>query len=380
LQPSIAVDTRVLWRVFYFRVRLNPGTLTHSPLASSHESFNMNTAVIGASGYSGEELVRLLSRHPAVELAAVTSRSLAGKLVAQVMPSLRHAVGNLEFTGSDPAELAQRDDLDVFFLALPHGVASEFADPLHQAGKTVIDLSADFRLGSTEVYADYYGHAHPAPHLLTAAPYVIPELAGDSWKNASLIACPGCYPTSIQVPLIPLLRAGLLETTGIVINSYSGVSGAGRKVAEDFIYCERNESMKGYGMPRHRHLSEIEEQLGAAASSEVIVQFSPHLAPMSRGIATTIIARAKGTLDAVYSTWNEAYADKPFVSVLPSGTFPDTKHVTGTNRADISAVYDPRTGNFVITSVIDNLLKGASGQAVQILNLKFGFEETAGLI
>jgi N-acetyl-gamma-glutamyl-phosphate reductase len=340
----------------------------------------MNAAVIGASGYSGEELVRLLSRHPNVKLAAVTSRSLAGKLVADVMPALRHTVGDLAFTNSNPAELANRDDIDVFFLALPHGVASEYAEPLFQAGKTVIDLSADFRLNSTAVYEDYYGHPHPAPHLLAVAPYVIPELADDSWKSASLIACPGCYPTSVQIPLVPLLRAGLIKPSGIVINSYSGVSGAGRKVAEDFIYCERNESIKGYGMPKHRHLAEIEEQLEKAAFADVIVQFNPHLAPMARGISTTIVAKATTSLKAIYNEWNKAYADKPFVSVLPSGTYPDTKHVTGTNRADISAVYDPRTENFVITSVIDNLLKGASGQAVQILNLKSGFEETAGLI
>ena len=340
----------------------------------------MNAAVIGASGYSGEELVRLLSRHPNVTLAAVTSRSLAGKPVADVMPALRHLVGELEFTHSDPVELAARDDLDVFFLALPHGVASEYADPLFQAGKTVIYLSADFRLKSTAVYEQYYGQAHPAPHLLAASPYVIPELADDQWKSASLIACPGCYPTSVQLPLVPLLKQGIVKPAGIVINSYSGVSGAGRTVAEDFIYCERNESMKGYGMPKHRHLSEIEEQLEKAAFADCIVQFNPHLAPMSRGISTTIVAKANGSLGNLYASWNATFAGKPFVNVLPSGSYPDTKHVTGTNRADISAVYDPRTDNFVITSVIDNLLKGASGQAVQLLNLKFGFAETAGLL
>lgn len=340
----------------------------------------MNAAIIGASGYSGEELVRLLSRHPDVELTAVTSRSLAGKRVADQMPGLRHLVGELAFTSSNPAELAANPDIDIFFLALPHGVASEFADPLYQAGKVVIDLSADFRLNSTRVYEDYYGQPHPAPHLLEAAPYVIPELADDKWKSASLIACPGCYPTSIQIPLIPLLKAGLIAPKGIVINSYSGVSGAGRKVAEDFIYCERNESMKGYGMPKHRHLSEIEEQLEKAAFADCIVQFNPHLAPMSRGISTTIVAKAKTSLENLYSTWEKTYAGKPFVSVLPSGTYPDTKHIAGTNRADISAVYDPRTENFIITSAIDNLVKGASGQAVQLMNLKFGFKETAGLI
>jgi N-acetyl-gamma-glutamyl-phosphate reductase len=342
----------------------------------------MNAAIIGASGYSGEELVRLLSRHPDVALTAVTSRSLAGKRVADQMPGLRHLVGELKFTSSNPAELAANPDIDIFFLALPHGVASEFAEPLFQAGKVVIDLSADFRLGSTRIYEEYYGQPHPAPQLLEAAPYVIPELADDGWKSASLIACPGCYPTSIQIPLIPLLKANLIEPKGIVINSYSGVSGAGRKVAEDFIYCERNESMKGYGMPKHRHLSEIEEQLEKAAFTDCIVQFNPHLAPMSRGISTTIVAKAKlkDSLKDVYATWEKTYAGKPFVTVLPSGTYPDTKHIAGTNRADISAVYDPRTENFIITSAIDNLIKGASGQAVQLMNLKFGFEETAGLV
>ena len=340
----------------------------------------MNAAIIGASGYSGIELVRILSTHPDVRLAAVTSRSLAGQKLGDVMPSLRHKVGDLAFTASDPSELAASSDLDIFFLALPHGVAAEFADPLYQAGKTVIDLSADFRLGSAQNYATYYGSPHPAPHLLKAAPYVVPELAGSSWKSAHLIACPGCYPTSIQLPLVPLLKAGLISPKGIVINSCSAVSGAGRKVAEDFIFVERNESMKAYGLPKHRHLPEIEEQLGKAAFADCVVQFSPHIVPMSRGICTTVVASAKTGIRQLYTTWEKAYADKPFISLLPSGQCPDTKHVAGTNRADLAAVYDPRTENFVISCVIDNLVKGASGQAVQIMNQKFGFAETAGLL
>ena len=340
----------------------------------------MKAAIVGASGYSGEELVRLLSRHPNVTLAAVTSRTLTGKPVAEVMPALQHLVGNLTFSKSDPEALAANDAIDTFFLALPHGVATEFAKPLFQAGKTVLDLSADFRLDSPTVYKTYYGHAHPSPDLLKAAAYVIPELAGKKWLQSSLIACPGCYPTSIQLPLVPLLRANIIQAHGIVINSYSGVSGAGRKVAEDFMYCERNESMKGYNMPKHRHLSEIEEQLSKAAFTDCVVQFNPHLAPASRGLSTTIVAKASASLEELYKIWDAAYAEKPFVNVLPSGTFPNTLNVVGTNRADISAVYDQRTKNFVITAVIDNLLKGASGQAVQILNIKYGFDETAGLL
>ncbi|MGC6455348.1 MAG: N-acetyl-gamma-glutamyl-phosphate reductase [Coraliomargaritaceae bacterium] len=339
----------------------------------------MKTAVIGASGYSGEELVKLLLGHPHVELAAVTSRTLAGQPLAQAMPALTHLAGELCFTTSDPQTLAARDDIELFFLALPHGVASEFAQPLYEAGKTVIDLSADFRLGSEQLYKKYYGQEHPAPELLQAAPYVIPELAHDDWKEAQLIAAPGCYPTSIQLPLVPLLKAGLISPKGIVINSYSGVSGAGKKVAEDYLFCERSGSIKGYGMPQHRHLSEIEEQLEKAAFADCPVQFNPHLAPVVRGIATTIVAEAKTSLDALYSHWKKTYERAAFVNILPSGTFPDTKHVVGTNRCDLSAVFDPRTDHFVITSAIDNLLKGASGQAVQIMNLKYGFEETAGL-
>lgn len=328
--------------------------------------------------------MRLLGKHPHVQLKTVTSRSLAGRSVAEVIPQLRGTpVANLDFTASAPAALAADPELGVIFLALPHGVAAEYALPLIEAGKTVIDLSADFRLNDADTYAAYYGAAHPAPALLSAAPYVVPELAGKDWYSAQLIACPGCYPTSVQIPLVPLLRAGLLDAKGIIINSYSGVSGAGKKVAEDYLYAERNESMKAYGIPRHRHLSEIEEQLTLATGNDtpVVVQFNPHLAPLTRGIATTITVPANGlAIDALYAVWHEAYANAPFVGVLPSSKFPDTRHVANTNRADISAIIDERTGNCIITCAIDNLLKGASGQAVQILNLKYGFAETDGLL
>lgn len=340
----------------------------------------MNVAVIGASGYSGVELVKILAAHPQVELAAVTSRTLVGESVADAMPGLRHLLGAMQFEASDAEALAARDDLELFFLALPHGVASEFAQPLHAAGKTVIDLSADFRLNSPSLYESYYGKAHPSPDLLAAAPYVLPELARDDWKDAHLIACPGCYPTSIQLPLVPLLKDALIESSGIVINSYSGVSGAGKKLAETFMYAERNESMVGYGTPTHRHLSEIEEQLAQASGGNCVVQFNPHLAPMTRGISTTIVAKAKGSLKALEASWQAAYAEQPFIGLLPSGTFPDTKHVSGTNRADLSATYDARTGNFIMHAAIDNLLKGASGQAIQIMNLKYGFKQTEGLL
>ncbi len=339
--------------------------------------------IVGASGYTGEELVRVLARHPHVQLAAVCSRTLAGKAVADEIPRLRGIVdAELLFSASSPAECAA-SDVAVWFLALPHGVAAEYAQPLIAAGKRVLDLSADFRLRDLGLYKKYYGHDHPAPALAAAARYVVPELQlDDTWKQAQLIACPGCYPTSIQVPLVPLLRAGLVkpEPGRLIINSYSGVSGAGKKADVGYLFCERDSSIKAYGIPGHRHIAEIEEQFGLAAGQPVVVQFNPHLAPMHRGIATTIVVPAAGVTAAqVEAVWQQAYAGRPFVSVLKSGDFPDTAHVANTNRVAMSVVADARTGNLIITSVIDNLLKGAGGQAVQSLNLLMGWSETAGL-
>ncbi len=341
-----------------------------------------NVGIVGASGYSGELLVRLLLRHPEVTLKRVTSRQHAGKPVGSVIPELRGQAADLAFSDSDPRALVADSETDVFFLALPHGVSSSFAGPLVESGRKVIDLSADFRLNSAALYREYYGAEHPLPDLLGRAAYVLPELTPDeSWKNTTLAASPGCYPTSVLVPLVPLLRGKVLGARGISIVAFSGVSGAGRKLSEDFLFCERAESAKAYGIPRHRHLSEIEEQLSSAAGNKVVVQFVPHLAPMRRGIATTIIAPAEGrSVDDLYACWREAFDGRPFVQVLPSGRTPDTSHVTGSNRVDLSAVLDERTGNFVITSALDNLMKGAGGQAVQIMNLWLGFGETEGLL
>ena len=340
----------------------------------------IKVGITGASGYAGIELVRILARHPNVELACVTSRKLAGTAVADNMPALRHLLkADLNFLPSDPAEQAKMD-VDVWFLALPHGAAAEYARPLVEASKTVIDLSADFRLNSLDIYKEYYKEEHKAPELLKLGKYVVAELFPVS-KDDKLIACAGCYPTSILVPLIPLMRENAIGREHIVIDSYSGVSGAGKKADLGYIFCERNESAKAYGLPKHRHLSEIEEELSIAAGENIVVQFNPHLAPMTRGISTTITIPAKYEgVEKIYEIWNKYYADKPFVKVLPSGAYPDTLYVSNTNRCDISAVYDSRTKNVVICSVIDNLVKGASGQAVQIMNLIFGFDETAGLM
>jgi N-acetyl-gamma-glutamyl-phosphate reductase len=341
----------------------------------------MNVGIVGASGYSGEVLVKILLAHPRVKLAAVTSRSQAGKPLAAVIPSLRGTDRGLTFTDSDPVALAA-SDIDLFFLALPHGAAATYAKALVAGGKRVIDLSADFRIADLATYQKYYGEHH-APELLPSARFVLPELTAPAWKQeAKLVAAPGCYPTSILVPLVPLLRAGVITREHIVANSYSGVSGAGKKAEEMYLFVERAESIKAYGLVKHRHLAEVEEQLALHTGAKTIIQFNPHLAPLRRGIATTITvpAVAGATIEQLYAAWRTTYAGRPFVQVLNSGETPDTAHVVGTNRVDMSAVHDPRTGNFVITAAEDNLVKGASGQAVQIMNLWCGFEETCGLI
>lgn len=341
----------------------------------------MKVGIVGASGYSGEVLVKLLLGHPRVTLAAVTSRTHAGKPLAAVIPSVRGADRGLKFSDSDPAALAQ-SDIDLFFLALPHGAAATYARTLVPAGKRVIDLSADFRIADLATYQKYYGEHH-APELLPQARFVLPEITPPAWKTeAKLVAAPGCYPTSILVPLVPLLKAGVVTREHIVVNSYSGVSGAGKKAEEMYLFVERAESIKAYGLVKHRHLAEVEEQLARHTGGKTIIQFNPHLAPMRRGIATTITVPAVpgGTIEQLYAAWRGFYGERPFVQILASGETPDTAHVVGTNRVDMSAVHDPRTGNFVITAAEDNLVKGASGQAVQIMNLWCGFEETAGLV
>ena len=343
----------------------------------------MKVGIVGASGYSGEVLVKLLLSHPHVTLAAVTSRQHAGKPLASVIPALRGTTADtLAFSGSDAAELAARADIDLWFLALPHGAAADFARILVPAGRKVIDLSADFRVADLATYERYYGKHH-APELLPQSRYVMPELSDPRWRTEiKLAAAPGCYPTSTLVPLLPLLRTGLVTREHIVVNSFSGVSGAGKKAEEQYLYCERAESAKAYGLTKHRHLAEIEEQLTLASGRPVILQFNPHLAPMRRGIITTITAPAAAgaTLESVYAVWRAAYAGRPFVAILPTGETPDSAYVTGTNRVDLSAVHDARTGNFILTSAVDNLVKGASGQAIQIMNLWCGFPETAGLV
>ncbi len=245
-------------------------------------------AIVGASGYSGEELVRLLLAHPHAELAAVTSRQYAGQTLAQVFPKFAHHPRARTLRFSEPKAELLAKQAQIVFLALPHGVAAEFAVPLLQLGCQVIDLSADFRVKSAAVYKDFYAHDHPAPELLAQAVYGLPEVYRDQIRNASLVASPGCYPTSILLPTVPLLKAGLVQSAGIIADSLSGVSGAGRKAELDYLFVECNESVRPYGIPKHRHLSEIEQELSLAAGTQVTIQFTPHLIPVNRGILTTL--------------------------------------------------------------------------------------------
>jgi N-acetyl-gamma-glutamyl-phosphate reductase len=349
-------------------------------------------AVVGASGYSGEELVRILLNHPQIDLVAVTSRQNAGQTVAQVFPRFASYPKSrtLRFTEPNPELLAKQ--AEIVFLALPHGVAAEFAIPLVDAGCIVIDLSADFRLRSSASYKEFYGHEHPAPQLLARAVYGLPEVHRAAIQGALLIASPGCYPTSILLPTLPLLRAGLIRPTGMIADSLSGVSGAGRKAEVDYLFCECNESVRPYGVPKHRHLSEIEEQLSLAAGEHgpVTIQFTPHLIPVNRGILTTLylVPSEHFATDAetaafgakIADCYRAAYAHEPFVRVLEGKALPDTKNVVGTNVLELAWRLDPRTGRLIVMSAEDNVVKGASGQAVQSMNILCGFPETAGLI
>lgn len=341
----------------------------------------VKTAIVGASGYTGQELLRLLLVHPGVDLVAATSRQERGRSLAEVFPRFRAIPGSdLPFMEPEPAEIAETG-AKVAFLALPHGVAAEIARALLEHGLKVIDLSADFRLSDAAVYEEFYGHAHPATDLLEEAVYGLPEIHGESIAEARLIASPGCYPTSILLPLIPLLREKLIDPSTIVANSMSGVSGAGRKADIPLLFCECNESARAYGIPKHRHLSEIEQELSLAFGDKVTITFIPHLIPVNSGIATSTTAKLTDGVspDAIGAALESAYGNEPFVRLLGQGGCADTKHVTRTNFIDIGWHHDVRTGRIILTSAEDNLGKGAGSQAIQSFNILFGREITDGL-
>ncbi len=342
-----------------------------------------SVAVIGASGYSGEELMDILLRHRGVNLVCLTSRQHAGKDLADIYPKFQHRTGVAMTKLSKPSVPdIVATGAEYAFLALPHGLAHEFAIPLLQSGLRVIDLSADFRLKSSEIYQEFYGESHPAPALLQEAVYGLPEWHRDEIRSARLVAAAGCYPTSILMPLLPLLKEGLLKTEDIFVSSMSGTTGAGRKADVSLLFAECDSSARPYGVPKHRHLSEIEQELSLVAGKEVMISFIPHLIPLRRGICTSIQTRLASGVSAadVGACWKQHYQYEPFVRLLPEGALPDIKHVCGTNFIDLAWREDKRTGRAFFFSAEDNLVKGAAGQAVQSFNLMAGWPETTALI
>ncbi len=339
----------------------------------------MRVAVVGASGYTGLELLRILLRHPTFEIVAVTSEQRAGRPVGDAFPSLRSRL-DLRFESADAAALAGR--IDLAFTALPHAASAPTVKALRAAGARVVDLSADFRLRDLTTYAKWYTD-HPAPELLGEAVYGLPEVYREGVRGTSLVAAPGCYPTGTLLPLLPLLREGLVEREGIHVDAKSGVSGAGRKLADDYLFAELDGNCMAYKVGHaHRHAPEIEQEAGLAAGGEGRVTFVPHLLPTARGIATSVFlrpvpgaeaTRARGALES-------AYAAEPFVRVLPEGETPTLHAVRGTNFCDVALVADERNHTWILLSTLDNLGKGASGQAVQCANLLAGVEETLGLL
>ena len=330
----------------------------------------MRVGIVGASGYTGAELLRLCAGHPDLDVAVAGADTQAGQLVADLYPSLRAAYGGLGFTKAGPDEL---DGLDLVFLALPHGESQQLAPQLVERVGTIVDLSADFRLADAAAYPRWYGHEHQAPELLGRFVYGLPELFPDAIAGARLIAAPGCYPTAAALALAPLVRAGLVERTGIVVDAASGVSGAGRKLAHASHFNTVDEDFTAYGLLAHRHTPEMEQAIGAQ------LLFTPHLAPMNRGILATCYARPVRALstDDVLGVLESAFAGSAFVVV--SDTVPSTKATLGSNAAHLTARVDERTGWVLALCAIDNLGKGASGQAVQCANLAVGLAETAGL-
>ena len=335
-------------------------------------------AVVGATGYTGFELLRLLGSHGGVEVMALTSETYAGEKVDEVFPALAsvHDRTLVKF------ELSVCEGADLVFCCLPHRVAMNTVPSLLEAGHRVVDFSADYRLRDFGVYEAWYKTKHTSPERIADAVYGVPELYREDIKKARLVANPGCYPTGAILSLAPLLRAGLIKPDSIIVDAKSGVSGAGRKADLGLQFGEVNEGFKAYGVGNHRHTPEIEQELSVALGDVVQVSFTPHLAPMTRGILSTIYAGGEGGADAsaVRAALRDAYADEPFIRLMPEGALPNVTQVAGSNYVDIGLVYDERTSRFIVVVAIDNLVKGASGAAVQNMNLMLGLPETQGLL
>ncbi len=337
----------------------------------------IRVGIVGASGYTGAELVRILVNHPAVEITLATSRQYAGKPLAQVFP---HLAGRCTAVCQDLPVEEYAAMADLFFTAVPHQTAMGLVPKLLAAGKKVVDLSADFRIHDAAVYEAWY-QPHTATDLLATAVYGLPELHREAIKTTNLVANPGCYPTSVILGLAPLLKAGLLDPDTLVVDSKSGTSGAGRGAAVGTLYCEVTDGFRAYKVAEHRHTPEIEQELTKLAGKPVVISFTPHLVPMSRGILSTIYAKAikaltQAELDTLYQ---EFYRNEPFVRLLPSGSLPATQYVRGSNYCDLAARFDKRTGRVIVLAAIDNLVKGAAGQAVQNMNLICNLPEGQGL-
>ncbi len=334
----------------------------------------IGVAILGATGYTGAELIRLLDAHPHFEILHLAAHSQAGKKVSDVLPSIASQSASMTLTKADDAI---PDGVELVFTALPHAAAATSVKKALDAGKKVVDLSADFRHPDTANYEQAYGLPHPFPELLDDCVYGLTEHARKAVAQTKLVANPGCYPTSVLLPLLPLLKAGVIDTQSIIIDSKSGTSGAGRAAKTSLLYCEINESLAAYGLPKHRHAWEMQEWAQAYTGQAVRVRFVPHIIPMTRGMLSTLHLSGKNS-EQWHSILSETYKDEAFVHVLPLGSMPATGAVKGSNRCDIGVAVLSET-EAVVVSCIDNLLKGASGQAIQNANVMFGFEETTGL-
>jgi len=330
--------------------------------------------IVGGTGYTGVELLRLLAQHPQAEIVAITSRGDAGTAVSGMFPSLR---GRVDLRFEDPAK-ANLSACDVVFFATPNGIAMQQAPALLEAGVRVIDLAADFRIKDVAEWEKWYGMTHACPEWIDKAVYGLPEMNREQIRSARLVANPGCYPTAVQLGFMPLLKSGLLETSSLIADAKSGVSGAGRKAETHIMFAEASDNFKAYGVSGHRHLPEIRQGLGMMSGASVGLTFVPHLTPIIRGIHATLYGRIKSEAD-FQGLFERAYANEPFVDVLPDKSHPETRSVRSANICRI-AIHRPQGGDtLVILSVIDNLVKGAAGQAVQNMNLMFGLDESTGL-
>ncbi len=336
----------------------------------------IRAAVLGASGYTGADMVRLAARHPNIQITALIAKGHAGQPLAQVFPHL----ASLDLPALVTSDQVDWSKIDVVFGGLPHGTAHAEIAKLPDSVK-VIDMSADFRLRDAKAYAEWYGGEHSAPRLLKDAVYGLTEHYRDKIRGARIVACPGCYPTAVLLALLPLVKAKLIATDDIIIDAKSGVSGAGRTLKQNILFAEAGEGLSPYGIGNHRHVSEIEQELGAAARSAVTVNFTPHLVPMSRGELCTSYVRLSGkaTAASLRTALSKAYVASPFVRVVEAAVIPATQHVRGSNYCHIGVFADRLKGRAIVVSAIDNLVKGSAGQALQNFNLMHGFGETLGL-